>query len=83
MRTAAQLDGLLSERFGIQERQFQYAPDTGVQVIQAVGPRLVIGSGEHLEWKIASIESIVRHLESTRTTAELIDVRFGDRPYFR
>jgi hypothetical protein len=83
VRTAAQLDGLLSERFGVQERQYQYAPDTGVQVIQAVGPRLVIGSGEQLDWKIASIESIIRHLESTRTRAELIDVRFGDRPYFR
>jgi hypothetical protein len=83
VRTAAQLEGMLTERFGPQERQFQYAPDTGVQVIQAVGPRLMIGSGEHLAWKIASIESVVRHLESSRTSAELIDVRFGDRPYFR
>jgi hypothetical protein len=83
VRTAARLEGLLSERFGAQERQCQYAPETGLQVIQTVGPRLIIGSGEHLAWKIASIESIVRHLEASRTSAELIDVRFGDRPYFR
>ena len=83
INTATRLDGLLASAFGPQERQFVSSPDTGLQVLQAVGPRLIVGDGTQLEWKISTIEAISRHLEKTRVTAELIDVRFGDRPYFR
>lgn len=83
VNTAARLEGLLASAFGAQDRQFVYSPDTGLQVIQAVGPRLIVGDGQQLEWKISSIQAVTRHLEATRATAELIDVRFGDRPYFR
>lgn len=83
VRTATRLDGLLATEFGPRERQFVFAPDTGLQVIQAVGPRLIIGDGQQLEWKISTIRAVAGYLASTRTSAELIDVRFGDRPYFR
>jgi hypothetical protein len=83
VRGAAVADGLLSRTFGSQPRQYEYSAETGLNVVQAVGPRLILGGSDQLEWKVAAIQTIVRHLEATRGSAELIDVRFNDRPYFR
>lgn len=83
VKGVARIDTLLSQAFGPQQREYQYAQDTGMNVIQQVGPRLILGNGDNLEWKIEAIRSITRYLEASHTSAELIDVRFGDRPYFR
>jgi hypothetical protein len=48
-----------------------------------MGPRLILGGGDGLEAKVATIQTIVHYLQSERTSAEIIDVRFGDRPYYR
>jgi hypothetical protein len=54
-----------------------------MNVVQSVGPRLILGGADDLGWKMAALQTIVRHLQSERTTAELIDVRFRERPYYR
>jgi cell division protein FtsQ len=83
VRSVGRLDALLTHTFGSQQRRFEYAPETGISVVQAAGPRLILGSGDELEWKVAAIQTVARHLEATRAPAELIDVRFSDRPYYR
>jgi cell division septal protein FtsQ len=83
VRSVSRLDTLLAETFGPQPRQYEYAAENGLNVTQASGPRLILGSGDSLEWKVAAIQTIVRYLESTQRSAELIDVRFSERPYYR
>jgi hypothetical protein len=83
VRNISVLENLLAQTFGPQPRQYEYAHESGINVIQAIGPRLVIGATDDLEWKIGAIQAIVRHLEANRVSAQLIDVRFADRPYFR
>ena len=83
VRAVGELDTRLSQTFGAQQRQYEYSHETGLNVVQTIGPRLIIGAGDNLDWKMASIRTIVRHLESSHQSAELIDVRFGDRPYYR
>jgi hypothetical protein len=79
----ADIDSLLARIFGPQQRRYEYSPETGINVVQTVGPRLILGNGVDLEWKMAAIQTITRHLQASRASAELIDVRFSDRPYFR
>jgi cell division protein FtsQ len=83
VHSLSSLDASLSRTFGPQQRQYEYASESGVNVVQAVGPRLILGSGDDLEWKIAAIQTILRALEASRRSAQVIDVRFSDRPYFR
>jgi cell division protein FtsQ len=83
VRNVANIDGLLTTTFGEQQRQYEYLPSTGMNVVQSVGPRLVLGSADDLDGKMIALQTIVRYLQSERTAAELIDVRFRDRPYYR
>jgi cell division protein FtsQ len=83
VRNIASIDGLLGATFGDQQRQYEYLPSTGMNVVQSVGPRLILGGADDLDWKMAALQTIVKHLQSERTNAELIDVRFRERPYYR
>jgi cell division septal protein FtsQ len=83
VRNVANLDALLAATFGSQQRQYQYLLSTGMNVVQSVGPRLILGGSDDFDWKITAIQTILRHLESERKSAELIDVRFRERPYYR
>jgi cell division septal protein FtsQ len=83
VQIVARLDGLLGQSLGPQQRQYEWSADSGLNVVQGVGPRLVIGNADNLEWKIGAIGGIERYLEGNRITAELIDVRFGDRSFYR
>jgi hypothetical protein len=83
VRAALRLEPLLTQAFGPRVRRYEIWPDSGLNVLQETGPRLIVGNGDDLDWKVAAIQTITHHLESTRTRAELIDARFGDRPYFR
>jgi hypothetical protein len=83
VRNVSALDTLLARTFGAQPRQYEYSPDSGLNVAQSIGPRLVLGGADDLEAKIAAVQTVVRHLEASHTVAQMIDVRFGDRPYYR
>ena len=60
MRSAANIDERLSRTFGPQVRQYEYSGETGLNVVQSVGPRLIIGNGDQIDWKVAAIQAIVR-----------------------
>jgi hypothetical protein len=47
------------------------------------GPRVIFGRGEDLDWKVTALVAVRRELERQGQRAELIDVRFKDRPYVR
>jgi hypothetical protein len=83
IRSLPSLDRMLNTAFGAQERRYEYAPDIGITVIPAGQPRIVFGTSDDLEWKVGAVQSIVQHLQSARAGAELIDVRFSDRAYYR
>jgi len=83
VHSVASLDALLTRAIGPQARRYEFTAESGLNVVQPNGPRLVLGNGDDLEWKVSAIQSILRYLESSRASAQLIDARFGDRPYFR
>jgi cell division protein FtsQ len=83
VRTLPGLDRMLNAAFGAQDRRYEYAQDTGLTIIPTGQPRLLFGTSDDLEWKVSAVQSIVQHLQSSRAGAELIDVRFSDRAYYR
>ncbi|MPZ14074.1 MAG: FtsQ-type POTRA domain-containing protein [Chloroflexi bacterium] len=80
---AAQSLGPNLDRLGYAGGWVEFRPTTGVTLVGPGGPRAVLGSDADLDAKLAAYLAIRRKLDETRTPAELIDVRFLDRPYFR
>ena len=68
---------------GVAGARLEYRPGSGMSIIASGSPRIALGFADDLEAKLAAYAAIKGHLEQTRTPAELIDVRFLDRPYFR
>jgi hypothetical protein len=77
-RLAAVLPGL-----GVQPLGFVWSRDFGLEVPTRDGWRARFDTTADLERQVRTLTSIREHLASTRTTAQVIDVRFGDRPYYR
>jgi len=68
---------------GLAGGQLEYRPSYGATLILADSARLAIGTGDGLEDKLAAYRAIRSYLDQNRTTAQFIDVRFLERPYFR
>ena len=83
LQTSFRLRQELPRLAGTAPREFEYSADTGVTVLPDGGPRLRFGNGEDLEWKITAVIAVRQELERSNQRAELIDVRFKDRPYVR
>lgn len=83
LRAAAGLDARLSAVLGPGPRTYEYLPDTGINVMQPGLPRLIFGASDDLDWKVEAIQAVLRHLAEQRQRAQLVDVRFRDRPYYR
>jgi cell division septal protein FtsQ len=77
-RLAAVLPGL-----GVQPLGFEWSGDFGLEVPTRDGWRARFDPATDLERQVRALTSIRGHLASTRTAAQVIDVRFGDRPYYR
>lgn len=82
LSTSARLAFLLPT-VGVQPAGFEWSRDTGLDVPTADGWRARFDQSGDLDRQIAELHSIRDELTRTRTPAGLIDVRFGDRPYFR
>lgn len=82
LSTSAQLSSLLPG-IGVQPRAFQWSADSGLQVNTADGWTVRFDQTADLTGQVATLNAVRAELARTRTTAGLIDVRFGDRPYFR
>jgi hypothetical protein len=74
---APRLDSL-----GLNDAQFDYRPSSGITLISR-GRRVALGFADNLDAKVDAYRAIRDHLNETQTVAELVDVRFLDRPYFR
>ncbi|HYU19147.1 MAG TPA: FtsQ-type POTRA domain-containing protein [Chloroflexota bacterium] len=83
LQTVFRLQTLLPQLARTAAREFEYSRETGVSVVTDFGARVRFGRGDGLEWKVNALAAVRRELERTNQRAELIDVRFGDRPYVR
>ncbi len=80
---AARLRDLLSQRAQISAAAFEYSRDVGLSVVTDSRLRIHFGGSDDLEWKFDAFVTVKRELDRTGQRAELIDVRFRDRPYVR
>jgi hypothetical protein len=82
LATSARLATLLPA-VGVEPLGFEWSRDFGLEVPTRDGWRARFDGGGNVELQVASLRSIRDELTRTKSLAEVIDVRFGDRPYFR
>jgi cell division septal protein FtsQ len=82
LRTSAELASRLPT-VGVQPLQFQWSRDTGLDVATAQGWIARFDQTGDLDKQVSTLGAVRTQLARTKTTVGLIDVRFGDRPYFR
>lgn len=83
LATLFRLQEVLPRVAGLSAREFEYSADAGVSVLTDAGVRIVFGRNEDLDWKVTALVAVRRELERQGQRAEVIDVRFKDRPYVR
>jgi cell division protein FtsQ len=76
------LQEALPARAGIQPEWFDYSNDSGIAVPVSGGPRVVFGDSNDLDSKLAALAAIKEYLDSTKSRADLIDLRFKGRPVY-
>jgi cell division septal protein FtsQ len=62
---------------------FAYSRQTGLEFETREGIVVRLGDGRELEWKLGALDKMRQYLVEHQLKAQLIDVRFRDRPYFR
>jgi hypothetical protein len=82
LMTSARLAALLPG-VGVEPVAFEWSRDFGLEVPTRDGWRARFDHGGNVEEQVATLRSVRDEIARTRVTAQLIDVRFGDRPYFR
>ena len=80
--TAARLATLLPA-VGIEPLAFEWGRDTGLEVPTRDGWRARFDDAGDLDRQVRTLQVIRDQLARTQTPAQLIDVRFGDRPYYQ
>lgn len=80
---AIALSELLPQAAGFTPQKFEYSPEHGISVVTPYGWRAVFGSSKDLDWKVATLLAVRDHLAQAGARAELVDVRFSGRPYYR
>jgi cell division protein FtsQ len=83
LTTMFRLQQLLPRVAGVTPRELEYGLDTGVTVTADSGPRVRFGSDDDLDWQVNALVAVRRELDRRGQRAELIDMRFKDRPYVR
>ncbi|GAC1320356.1 MAG: hypothetical protein NVSMB2_16240 [Chloroflexota bacterium] len=82
LATSARLATLLPS-VGIEPLAFEWTADNGLEVPTRDGWRARFDGQANVDAQITALRAVRDQLARTKTQAELIDVRFGDRPYFR
>jgi len=82
LATSARLATLLPS-VGIEPLAFEWSRDFGLEVPTRDGWRARFDYAGNVDQQISTLRTIRDELARTKGTAQLIDVRFGDRPYFR
>jgi hypothetical protein len=71
---------------GIQPLGFDWSATTGVEVPTTDGWRVRFDAGHgdgDLTAQIATLQTVRSHLAQAGVSPQVIDVRFGDRPYWQ
>lgn len=76
------LQAALPSRAGIQPSWFDYSSAIGISVLASEGERVVFGDANNLDSKLSALAAIRQYLVSTKSQAQLIDLRFKDRPVY-
>jgi hypothetical protein len=82
LSTSARLASLLPG-VGVQPVSFQWSQDSGLDVATSDGWTARFDQASNLEQQVSVLGVVRGELARRKATAGLIDVRFGDRPYFR
>jgi POTRA domain, FtsQ-type/Cell division protein FtsQ/DivIB, C-terminal len=82
LSTSARLASLLPG-VGAQPVSFQWSQDSGLDVAMADGWTARFDQATNLEQQVSALGAVRGELARKKTIAGFIDVRFGDRPYFR
>jgi hypothetical protein len=68
---------------GVEPLAFEWNHDSDLEVPTREGWRARFDDAGNVDQQVAALQAIRDQLTRTRVTAQLIDLRFGDRPYFR
>jgi hypothetical protein len=82
LATSARLATLLPS-VGVEPLAFEWNRDSDLEVPTRDGWRARFDDQGNVDQQVASLRSIRDELTRMKVTPQLIDVRFGDRPYFR
>lgn len=63
--------------------RFEWSQSTGLEVTTEQGLRVRLGDGQDLDYKLAVWRGILERANRDKTSVSAIDLRFGDRVYFR
>lgn len=83
VRLAQILDQRFQREVGVKPVRYEHSSKSGITVATEKGWRAVIGTAENLDYKLGSLKAVLSEIEGTKTKPELIDLRFGMRPYIR
>jgi hypothetical protein len=82
LATSARLASLLPG-IGVQPVSFEWRADSGLEVPTRDGWRARFDERSNVEQQVAGLGAVRDELARTGAGAQVIDLRFGDRPYFR
>jgi cell division septal protein FtsQ len=83
LRTARKLRDLLTAALSYTPAYFEYSQAEGIVLPTDFGGRVVFGTGEDIEMKVATLKSLRQTFQEQKLKASYVDLRFKDRPYFR
>jgi cell division protein FtsQ len=70
-------------RTAFEPTTFAYSALSGLEFETREGIIVRLGDSEDLDWKLGALDKMREYLVENRLRAQLIDVRFRDRPYVR
>jgi cell division septal protein FtsQ len=82
LATSSRLAALLPSA-GVKPQAVEWSQRFGLEVRTQDGWRARFDSAGNIEQQVDSLRTIRDYLAKNKTSAEVIDVRFGDRPYYR
>jgi len=83
VQLARNLVEAMPREMGVAPHRFDYSLATGLTVTTDQGWQVRFGDGSDLAYKMAEAKGILAIAKETKQKVSLLDLRFGDRPYFR
>lgn len=80
---AIALTNVLPQEIGQGAKYFEYLSYGGLVVETHQGKRARFGDAQDFQWKLAVWKAVLKEAEAQKLDAGHVDLRFGDRPFFR